>query len=189
MTGTWCYRLASLQFWGRNRQRAALTRCLRKPLQMSRSRLVGVAGTTFALAMTAAAMMAFAGDAASHPRDEQTFLTYVSHTGDDMATAGGADATSHDADYHWAAQHPTRMLAEGDRACEWLSRQPDAPDVAPDRSYEADTLVARYLDTAHLRRRVDQTYMAQTYLVAGAWAFLCRDTRSTKTAPTRADED
>lgn len=157
---------------------------------MLRSRLVGVVGAaTLTVAVFSAGVMAFPGDAASHPRDEQTFLTYVSHTGDDMATAGGADATSHDADYNWAAEHATRMLAEGDRACEWLSRQPDAPDVAPDRSYEAHTLITRYVDTAHLRRRVNQTYLAQTYLVAGAWAYLCRDTRSTKTAPTGADED
>ena len=147
------------------------------------------AAAIFAAATTAAALIAFAGDAASQPRDEQTFLAYVSHTGDDMATAGGADGSSHDVDYTWAAEHPTRMLAEGDRACEWLSQQPDVPDVAPDRSYEAHTLMARYVDTAHMRRRVEQSHLGQTYVVAGAWAYLCRDTRTTKTAPTGADED
>ncbi len=176
--------------WGCQWVASVLASSLREPLAMVRSRLRGALGAlTFAVGVTAIAAWAFAGDRASHPRDEQAFAAYVSNAGNDMATAGGSDAALHNADYDWAARHPARMLSEGDRACDWLAKLPDAPDLAADGSFEAHTLVLRYVDTARIGRRLDQTHLGQTYLVAGAWAFLCRDTRSAKTAPTGAEQD
>jgi hypothetical protein len=81
------------------------------------------------------------------------------------------------------------MLAEGDRACEWLSEQSNAPDTDPDRFYETHALTIRYLKSAGLDQRVDRTHLGQIELVAGAWEYLCRNTRLVKTTPFDSDGD
>ena len=139
-----------------------------------------VVGTTLAAA---------SGSDVRNARDVQGFAAYVTHTADFFATTRATSTILPDPDQRWAAEHPEAMLAEGDRACEWLNEQPNAPDVDPDLSYETHALTLRYLSGADLDERVDQTHLGQIGLVAGAWEYLCRNTRTVKTTPYDADGD
>ena len=66
------------------------------------------------------------------------------------------------------------MLTEGERACGWLDDEPDPPRFGADESrYGRHAMTTRYLKTAAMEERIRHTELGQTYVVAGAWSYLC----------------
>ena len=91
--------------------------------------------------------------------------------------------------YRWAEAHPDVMLAEGDRACDWLADEPDPPLLGADESrYGSYAMTTLYLRTAAMEQRIRITDQGPRYVVAGAWTYLCPRLRNDKTTPT-SDED
>jgi hypothetical protein len=115
-----------------------------------------------------------------HPRDVDAFQTYVVTY---MPDSGSP------ADENWATEHPDDVLAEGDRACEWLSQRPSAPDVDPSGASSVPTLTNAYLKQARGEPEVPLTREGHRTLVVGAWGYLCWSERRDKSAPFSEDED
>jgi len=158
-------------------------------------RVTKVAAVMAATGACVAGMSAFALEFASlahEQRDENDYQTYV--TGKyDRGTALDADGSPiqdpRENDFSWAARHPEVMLAEGDRACDWLAEEPDPPRFGADESrYDSHAMTTRYLKTADMDERIRHTNLGQRYVVAGAWSFLCPVIRDEKTMRT-GDED
>ncbi len=120
-----------------------------------------------------------------YPRDEAAYREYVAAHIDGWASSSDPGGPARDR--AWAAENPDLVLAEGDKACAWLSRRLDAPDVDPTRRFEFEAVYQDYLRSVSDTRPV--AMMSQGTIVAGAWAYLCRPTRRDKTAPTGADGD
>jgi hypothetical protein len=115
-----------------------------------------------------------------HPRDVDAFQTYVVTY---MPDSGSP------ADENWATEHPDDVLAEGDRACEWLSQRPSAPDVDPSGASSVYNLTNAYLKQVREQPEVPLTREGHRSLVAGAWGHLCWSKRQDKSAPISEDED
>jgi hypothetical protein len=115
-----------------------------------------------------------------HPHDVDAFQTYVVT----YILNPGAPA-----DKTWAIEHPDDVLAEGNRACEWLSQRPSAPDVDPSGASSVYNLTNAYLKQARGKSEVPLTREGHRSLVAGAWGYLCWSERRDKSAPFSEDED
>jgi hypothetical protein len=115
-----------------------------------------------------------------HPRDVDAYqdyvVTYMLHPGTPE-------------DENWAVEHPDQVLAEGDRACEWLSRRPSAPDLDPTGASSVHHLGNVYLDDRRREGELALTREGHRTLVVGAWAFLCWPVRRDKSAPVSELED
>lgn len=109
--------------------------------------------------LTLAAVVAVAAVYVTHPRNDEGYLAYVDRY-------GNYDGRS--------LQHPppaTVLLAAGDRACDWLGRQPPAL-WRDDRRRTVGSLLARYdSEMPRADRALPET------VPAGAWAHLCPATR------------
>jgi hypothetical protein len=92
-------------------------------------------------------------------------------------------------DRRWAIAHPDLVLEEGDQACAWLKPQPDAPEVDPSGRSTVGTLISTYIKATADDRIPPVARMSESYIVAGAWAYLCKDLREDKTAPSSLYED
>lgn len=115
-----------------------------------------------------------------HPRDEDGFADYV-------VTHMLHPGTQQDKD--WATDHPDDILAEGDRACAWLSRRESAPDIDPSGATSVYSLVHAYLDDARADSALSLTRHGHANVVYGAWAYLCPAERHDKSAPQSEDDD
>jgi hypothetical protein len=119
-------------------------------------------------------------DRMMHPRDEDGFQDYVVihmlHPG-----------TQQDED--WAADHPDEILAEGNRACVWLSLRERAPDVDPSGAASVHNLVDAYLRDTRDDSTEPLTRLGHATVVHGAWEYLCRADRDDNSAPESEDED
>lgn len=115
-----------------------------------------------------------------HPRDVDAFqtnvVTYMLYPGTQ-------------ADKTWAAEHPDDVLAEGDRACEWLSQRSPAPDVDPSGASDVQTLATAYLKQAREKPEVPLTREGHREIVLGAWVYLCWSERRDKSAPISEYDD
>lgn len=90
---------------------------------------------------------------ATHPRDESSYLRYVQK----YAHLPREDARPTSAD----------LVAAGDRACDWLShRVPALWRTGP--GYGVEDLYAAY---GRARDEADRSL--PSYVVAGAWSYLC----------------
>lgn len=85
-------------------------------------------------------------------------------------------------DRQWIRDHHAAVLAEGRRACDWLSARPDVPAIDPSGDSDLSSLERRYL---HLvRHAADHLAKASRFgVITAAWNDLCPDTRDTKTVP------
>jgi hypothetical protein len=138
--------------------------------------------------LTAAALLVLAAVAGPatfrqlvHGRDTRAFHSAVT------AYVGGW-SSSHDPsgpqrDEAWVAAHPAQVLAEGNRACDWLASRPTAPDRDPTGDSSVFTLMGRYLRATEHDRLADLSVVGRETVVANAWASLCWWTRRDKTAP------
>ncbi|MGC3994834.1 MAG: hypothetical protein QM779_12090 [Propionicimonas sp.] len=115
-----------------------------------------------------------------HPRDVDAYQNYVATY---MLNPGTA------ADLAWARAHPAEVLAEGDRACEWLSRRPSAPRIDPSGDSEVFVLTKRYLRTTRETTVLPLTKEGRRRLVSGAWAYLCWSEREDRSAPISDEDD
>ena len=134
-----------------------------------------------ALTMAAIAAPSVAGSI-THPREISAFQDYV--------RTFSANPGAPQRDKVWATDHPEQILAEGDRACDWLSHRPYAPKVDPSGDSDVATMANRYLA---LRQGegvpLPLSREAHRVVVIGAWAYLCWSDRRDKTAPVSLAED
>lgn len=91
-------------------------------------------------------------------------------------------------DRRWTFAHDDLVLAEGKRACAWLTNQPPAPDRAVGDRFVPSTVVGRYLTTApaHVAPLSES---GRAVVVTAAWRYLCRTVRASHTAPRRHQND
>jgi hypothetical protein len=100
------------------------------------------------------------------PRDESAFYRWTLEVnvepgfGDDRA---------------WIFEHRPEVLAEGNRACEWLGQQPQASSRSDDR-YSVETLAARYGAATEPIAKVSPSNRGN--IAVQAWAHLCEDVRN-----------
>ncbi len=114
-------------------------------------------------------------------RDEAGFRAYV---------AEFMDGSSSQADLDWVADNPEAVLAEGDRACRWLTAQP-RPGVQPARagadSYEVQGLYLTELQDQYLRATgefpIVQIADTRDLVVSSAWQHLCPSSREDHIPP------
>ena len=101
-----------------------------------------------------------------HHRDQGAFDRHVS------ANVGYRQAGD-EPDRAWAKGHPELILAEGSRACQWLSERPKAPDVDPTGRLLRDRLVARYLRDTTAEPIALISQVDRWIVVSAAWRYLC----------------
>src|SRR5204863_1811278 len=77
-----------------------------------------------------------------HRRDAGAFNDYVSTYIDGWRSS--RDPGGQRRDKAWALAHPNLVLAEGDQACAWLEKQPDAGQVDPSGATSVDGLIGAY---------------------------------------------
>jgi hypothetical protein len=83
-------------------------------------------------------------------------------------------------DRQWIRDHHAAILAEGRRACDWLSVRPDAPATDATGDSDLSSLEHRYLH--HVRHAADHLAKATRYgVINAAWNDLCPDVRNIKT--------
>ena len=132
------------------------------------------------------------GDFRPEQRDANGYQRYVTGQYDRGYAIDGRGQrvpNPQESNYKWAAANPDLMLAEGDRACDWLTGEPDPPLFGADESkYDSHFMTTRYLKTADMDQRVGITEQGPRYVVAGAWTYLCPRLRDDKTIET-SDED
>jgi dienelactone hydrolase len=102
--------------------------------------------------------------------------------------SSSADPTGPKRDKRWVLAHPEEVLAEGDRACAWLARRPDAPDIDPTGNSMFGVLSRRFARAEH-RRNTSVSFYGHSTMTAGAWSYLCDSVRKEKTAPRSHQED
>ena len=120
----------------------------------------------------------------THPRDEEAFRDYVAISMTRWTNT--ADPGGPERDAAWVAAHPGELVAEGDRACRWLSLRDE--DSVPDIS-TAGTLAGYYYKHAMTEHPLPLSKIAWRYVTAGAWNYLCWSTGEAKTAPRTGDRD
>jgi len=124
--------------------------------------------------------------AGSHPRDVPAFEVYVvTYVG---GWANSDDLGGPERDTAWVKTHPREVLAAGDRSCNWLAQQPSAPTVDPSGRFAFETVLGRYFASSS-GTRLGLSPSGESTVVAGAWAYLCRDDRDARTAPRSLEED
>jgi hypothetical protein len=162
-------------------------------LTLKRLTLLAVATVTTVVCLGGASALGDdVNDLRSEQRDVAGYQRYV--TGDyprGTATDGDGQVVNEpqETNYEWAAEHPDLMLAEGDRACDWLADESDPALFGADESkYGSYAMTNRYLRSAAMGERVQLTEQGPRYVVAGAWTYLCPRTRDDKTTPT-SEED
>jgi len=122
----------------------------------------------------------------SHPREVAAFQGYVStYVG---GWANSDDLGGPERDTAWVKAHPQAVLAAGDQSCAWLAQQPAAPTVDPSGRFAFETVLDRYLASPS-RTRLGLSSSGEGTVVAGAWAYLCRDDREARTAPRSLEEN
>lgn len=99
-----------------------------------------------------------------------------------------ADPTGPRRDKRWVLAHPKAVLAEGDRACAWLARQPDAPEIDPTGKSTSGVLARRFFMAEH-RRNPSVSVYGHFTMTSAAWSYLCDSVRKEKTAPQSRQED
>ena len=150
---------------------------------MSRIRLRALASAAGLVLLVGVLTATSAGGWFGPSRDEDGFRVYVTGA---YGRTSGSEVSSLDADYAWAIKHPEEVLAEGDRACDWLENQPDPPKSS--REHEVHALAVRYLRSARIERRIPHGRRGQQTVVLGAWALLCGRTRDAKRSPFRGGD-
>lgn len=164
----------------------------------------GAAGLVVAAAVAAVVCLASAAPGWAtqvlSPPDEGAFQAYVSAYVDGWSTSADPGAPARDK--AWVTAHQAEVLAAGYRACDWLGTRPDAPLVDPTWRSDTSTLVTEYVgidprsETQSMAATVGPqigldplTIAGRSTVVAGAWGYLCRPTRNTKTAPASLGDD
>lgn len=97
----------------------------------------------------------------THPRDETAFLDY-------LRTYGSTSDTG----VPLALPPTDQLLAEGDRACDWLNGQPWAL-WRNDGEFAYGKRMQRYLDSVSEPVAWAPADPIRFYVLAGAWASLC----------------
>jgi hypothetical protein len=93
------------------------------------------------------------------------------------------------ADQAWLAGHWQVAQEEADRSCAWLDRQPIPPaNVDPSGHFAFDTVINQYLHTP-TAITFGPSGQGRSFIVAGAWAYLCHGSRDAHTAPRSLEED
>ena len=119
-----------------------------------------------AVAVTTVILLAICGSYVggvhlTHRRDEDAFMRYIA----DNATidSGAASQTL-----------PPRavLVAEGQRACDWLNGQPHALWRTGER-YKPQVLMNRYVTIALARSAPSQVLPEVPVVVSAAWKYLC----------------
>lgn len=115
------------------------------------------------------------------------FLSYVN---DYVAGWGrSSDPGRPQRDLDWVKAHPQAVLAEGRRACDWLSAQDDAPAVDPTGRSEVTAMWTRYRQESHSARNTPLATYSRFVLVTGAWNYLCSADYRDKTSPQSSHDD
>jgi hypothetical protein len=106
------------------------------------------------------------------------FLQFVDQNIDGWADEGKRGVPEQDR--LWALAHPGAVLREGEQACAWLARRPDAHRHG---QYNEYILAGRYTGDASSApiARVDR--ISRNYITDGAWSYLCPGVRDDKTLP------
>jgi hypothetical protein len=92
-----------------------------------------------------------------HPRDEYLFLYYArAQTVQDEQTR-------------------VALLAEGDRACQWIATQPLAPDGDTSGRFESGRIGNRYAEATAAQPLYKGTAEARSLVAVEAWGGLCFD--------------
>lgn len=126
-----------------------------------------------------------AADHTASNRDAKAYYRYVmTYAVDGWRTS--TDPHGPARDRAWAATHRAAVMAEGDRACEWLARQPSAGRVDPSGQSDVSIMATRYVRQASPLQFEDHR---RAYMTSGAWAYLCRSVRDEKTAPRSLRDD
>jgi hypothetical protein len=108
-----------------------------------------------------------------HPRDESAYFEYLRLYGRGEQT--GTTATDFtDAPIELPAI--PALLAEGDRACAWLSHQSFAL-WRTDPSHRVDAMYERYVASRHDATQPWEGDPQRDSVVAAAWQYLCPATR------------
>jgi hypothetical protein len=89
-------------------------------------------------------------------------------------------------DMAWAITHQEAVLAEGERACAWLTTQPPAPDQDPadptDTTFEFSFVIDRYVKSTPAGSVARLSEPGRLNLTYSAWTHLCPATAEDKTA-------
>ena len=118
-----------------------------------------------------------------HRSDVPAFQAYVQ-------TYIGGNLPDGPDDAAWARAHPDQVLAEANRSCDWLARQPLAPmRIDPTGYYARDGLQDRYLAATADDRLAEVSLGGRSLIVAGAWTYLCAQTVVGRVAPRHAHVD
>lgn len=123
----------------------------------------------------------------AHPRDTTAFQAYVKTFVGSWRSSADPDGSARDEE--WAAGHSDEILAEGDRACDWLSQRPSAPEVDPSGNSDVGALASRYVTLSDRENPLPLSREGRRTVVVGAWAYLCWSERRDKTAPPSLEED
>jgi len=134
----------------------------------------------------AAPLVAGALQPDTHPRDERQFLVWAPQ-GLHENVQEFQDEPSR-VSRHWVARHRALVLQEGDLACAWLARQPDAPDVDPSGRSDADALLERYVRAEDVAPSPRVSADQHEEFARLSWMTLCTDTAGRKTSPRREDD-
>ena len=92
-------------------------------------------------------------------------------------------------DEAWVAANRDLVISEGKRACRWLGRRPDVPEIDPSGESTVDQLSRRYVTHAKATHPLPLSESGRSFVTAGAWSRLCGSTREDKTAPQTTEED
>lgn len=143
--------------------------------------LAAVVGVALALGTQTAPSIA---GRIAHPRDTAAFRDYVTtYVGEGSSVGLPVPKRDHD----WVAGHPDAVLALGDRACDWLSQRPSAPELDPSGEFQRGHLANRYVKQSDREEPLPLSLAGRSTVVAGAWTFLCWSEARDKT--TRLPED
>ena len=124
-----------------------------------------------------------------HREDAQAFRSYVEEYVGGWRSS--RDPGGWRRDKAWVAENPDAVLAEGERACRWLSSREEAPSVDPSGKSSSDTMTTRYVKEvpASTELGVSALGLGRRTIVAAAWEYLCWWEHRDKTAPTTTDSD
>lgn len=141
-----------------------------------------VLGTLAAVvaAVALAATAAWAGAPGDSVR-EARLLDYL----DKYMLDGTSDVARQDRAF--VAEHQDLVVAEANRSCEWLRERPTAPRLDPSGGFSFDTLSRRYVGLPAVPEMTLHSE-GRSYVVAGAWEFLCPGVRASRTAPTGIED-
>jgi hypothetical protein len=134
-----------------------------------------------ALAVIGATVAVIVGQQLGSGRNQGAFFHWAADTG------GTREQIANDRT--WITHHHRQVLAEGDRACSWISAQPNAPVDDPSRYYSVQALGDRYIRVTEATALTAVTASNRRTIAVEAWANLCHADRDPKIVVGTADEE